>query len=174
MVTRPVPVSLPWFVHSLSPYERRIPSLTCWNPVIPGINQNTLWWKLSLFSLTGERKFGTTGGQGELEEIGSSWRMSLLILLTCYQSVHTSHSTAIIQARRRVIWNSVGKTFAYGIFQSTSWCSGRCWSIILLVHSSQRAHSMNVASDEFRRPICPKKSSKFASYQLHPLHLHHT
>ena len=37
--------------------------------------------------------------------------MSLLILLTCYQSVRTSHSTAIIQARRKVIWNSVGKIF---------------------------------------------------------------
>ena len=44
----------------------------------------------------------------------------------------------------------------------------------VLKHHFIGALKSESAFHEFRQPICPKKSSKFASYQLHPLHLHHT
>ena len=40
--------------------------------IIPGMTQHTLRWKLFPFSLTGKPRFGTTGWQGESEEIGYS------------------------------------------------------------------------------------------------------
>ena len=44
--------------------------LTCRNSTIPGMNQNTLWWKLSPFSLTDEAKIWYDWKAGR---VGGDW-----------------------------------------------------------------------------------------------------